>query len=90
MKLKYLLIGMNRSHDEIIKVFKGDVSIDVINQHLKEYLADIECLQDLTDRFDAIKQTLKGKDDTFHVIKYYLMETRDTFVTIEETDLIES
>lgn len=88
MKLKYLLIGMSRSHDEIIKVFKGDTSIDVINDHLKSYLDDIECLQDLTDRFDAIQKTLtKGKDDTFHVIKYYLMETRDTFVTIEETDL---
>lgn len=91
MNLKYLLIGMSRSHDEIIKVFKGDVSIDVINEHLKSYLDDIECLQDLNDRFGAIQQTLtKGTDDTFHVIKYYLMETRDTFVTIEETELIES
>lgn len=89
MKLKYLLIGMSRSHDEIIKVFKGDVSIDVINNYLKSYLAELDCLQDLTDRFDAIKKTLT-RDDTFHVIKYYLMETRDTFVTIEKTDLIES
>lgn len=91
MKLKYLLIGMSRSHDEIIKVFKGDVSIDVINEHLKSYLSDIDCLQDLTDRFNAIQKTLsKGTNDTFHVIKYYLMETRDTFVTVEDTDLIES
>ena len=82
---------MSRSHDEIIKIFKHDVSIDVINDHLKAYLTDIECLQDLTDRFDAIQKTLtKGRDDTFHVIKYYLMEYRETFVTIEETDLIES
>ena len=88
MKLKYLLIGMSRSHDEIIKVFKGDVSIDVINEHLKSYLSDIDCLQDLTDRFNAIQKTLsKGTNDTFHVIKYYLMETRDTFVTVEDTDL---
>ena len=93
MKLKYLLIGMSRSHDEIIKVFKGDASIDVINNHLKAYLSDIECLQDLTDRFDDLQKKLKddGFDhDTFHVIKYYLMETRETFVTIEETELIES
>ena len=91
MKLKYLLIGMSRSHDEIIKVFKHDVSIDVINEHLKSYLSDIDCLQDLTDRFNAIQKTLtKGTNDTFHVIKYYLMETRDTFVNIEETKLIES
>ena len=89
MKLKYLLIGMSRSHDEIIKIFKHDVSIDVINNYLKSYLADIECLQDLTDRFEAIKKT-NGIDDTFDVIKYYLMETRDTFVTIQETNLIES
>ena len=89
MKLKYLLIGMSRSHDEIIKVFKGDVSIDVINNHLKSYLAEIDCLQDLTDRFDDIQKT-NGIDETFDVIKYYLMETRDTFVAIEETDLIES
>jgi len=89
MKLKYLLIGMSRSHDEIIKVFKGDVSIDVINNHLKSYLAEIDCLQDLNDRFDDIQKT-NEIDDTFHVIKYYLMETRDTFVTIEETNLIES
>lgn len=91
MKLKYLLIGMSRSHDEIIEVFKHDISIDVINTYLKSYLADIECLHDLTDRFDAIQKTLsKGTNDTFHVIKYYLMETRDTFVTVEDTDLIES
>jgi len=90
MKLKYLLIGANHDHDEIVKIFKADVSIDVINEHLKEYLSEIDCsidcLQDLTDRFDAIQQTLtKGRDDTFHVIKYYLMETRDTFLTIQET-----
>jgi len=89
MKLKYLLIGMNRSHDEIIKVFKHDISIDVINNHLKAYLAEIDCLQDLTDRFEAIQKT-NDIDDTFNVIKYYLMETRDTFITIEETNLIES
>ena len=89
MKLKYLLIGMSRSHDEIIKIFKHDVSIDVINNYLKSYLADIDCLQDLTGRFEDIKKT-NGIDDTFKVIKYYLMETRDTFVTIEETELIES
>jgi len=89
MNLKYLLIGMSRSHDEIIKIFKNDVSIDVINQHLKSYLSDIECLQDLTDRFEDIKKT-NDIDDTFNVIKYYLMETRDTFVTIQETNLIES
>lgn len=86
MELKYLLIGANSKHDEIVKIFKGDTSIDVINQHLKSYLADIECLQDLTDRFDEIKKT-NGIDETFHVIKYYLMETRDTFVTIEDTEL---
>ena len=91
MKLKYLLIGISRSHDEIVEIYKHDVSIDVINNYLKAYLNDIECLQDLTDRFDAIQKTLtKGKDDAFHVIKYYLMATRDTFVTIEETELIES
>lgn len=93
MKLKYLLIGANHDHDEIVKIFKGDVSIDVINEHLKSYLSKIDCaidcLQDLNDRFDAIQKTLtKGTDDTFHVIKYYLMETRDTFVTIEETELL--
>jgi hypothetical protein len=92
MKLKYLLIGANHDHDEIVKIFKGDTSIDVINEHLKSYLSEIDCaidcLQDLTDRFDAIQKTLtKGTDDTFHVIKYYLMETRETFVTIEETEL---
>ena len=89
MKLKYLLIGMSRSHDEIIKVFKHDVSIDVINNYLKSYLADIDCLQELTDKFDDIQKT-NDLDDTFDVIKYYLMETRDTFITIEETNLIES
>lgn len=89
MKLKYLLIGMSRSHDEIIKIFKHDVSIDVINDHLKSYLADIDCLQDCSDRFDDIKKT-NDLDDTFNVIKYYLMETKETFVTIEETNLIEA
>jgi mRNA deadenylase 3'-5' endonuclease subunit Ccr4 len=93
MKLKYLLIGMSRSHDEIVEIYKHDVSIDVINNYLKVYLNDIECLQELTDKFDLFQQTLKeeGYDhQTFDVIKHYLMETRDTFVTIEETDLIES
>jgi hypothetical protein len=89
MKLKYLLIGANHGHDEIVKIFKADTSIDVINNHLKGYLSEIECLQDLTDRFDAIQKT-NGIDDTFHVIKYYLMETRDTFVTIQETELCQS
>jgi len=89
MKLKYLLIGINRSHDEIVEIFKHDVSIDVINNYLKSYLNDMEWLQDLTDRFDDIKKS-NDLNDTFDVIKYYLMETKDTFVTIEETDLIES
>ena len=94
MKLKYLLIGANHDHDEIVKIFKGDTSIDVINQHLKSYLAeidcDLDCLQDLTDRFHELQQQLKddGFDhQTFDVIKYYLMEYRETFVTIEDTKL---
>jgi len=90
MKLKYLLIGMSRSHDEIIEIFKHDVSIDVINNYLKSYLAEIDCLQELTDKFDELQKGLKeeGYDhDTFDVIKYYLMEYRETFVTIEETNL---
>ena len=93
MKLKYLLIGMSRSHDEIVEVFKHDISIEVINNYLKAYLADIDCLQELTDKFDMFQQTLKeeGFDhDAFDVIKYYLMEYKETFVTIEETNLIES
>lgn len=93
MKLKYLLIGMSRSHDEIIEVFKHDVSIDVINTYLKSYLANIDCLQDLTDRFNAIQKQLKDRGydhDTFDVIKDYLTEHKETFVTIENTDLIES
>ena len=93
MKLKYLLIGMSRSHDEIVEIFKHDVSIDVINNYLKVYLNDIECLQDLTDRFDDLQKKLKEEGyahQTFDVIKYYLMEYRETFVTIEETELIES
>ena len=90
MKLKYLLIGANHDHDEIVNIFKGDTSIDVINQHLKAYLADIDCLQELTDKFDMFQQTLKeeGYDhQTFDVIKYYLMEYKETFVTIEDTEL---
>jgi len=89
MKLKYLLIGINRSHDEIVEIFKHDVSMDVINNYLKSYLNDMEWLQELNDRFDDIKKS-NDLTDTFNVIKYYLMEARDTFVTIEETDLIES
>lgn len=95
MKLKYLLIGASHDHDEIVKIFKGDTSINVINEHLKSYLSEIDCaidcLQDLSDRFHEIQQELKddGFDhDTFHVIKYYLMEYRETFVTIEETELL--
>ena len=93
MKLKYLLIGMSRSHDEIIEIFKHDISMDVINNYLKSYLAEIDCLQELTDKFDELQKGLKddGFDhETFDVIKYYLMEYRETFVTIEETNLIES
>ena len=93
MKLKYLLIGISRSHDEIVEIYKHDVSIDVINNYLKAYLNDIECLQELTDRFDDLQKKLKddGFDhETFDVIKYYLEEHRETFVTIEETELIES
>ena len=94
MKLKYLLIGANNDHDEIVKIFKGDTSIDVINNHLKAYLSEIDCaidcLQDLSDRFHELQQELKddGFDhETYDVIKHYLMEYRETFVTIEETEL---
>lgn len=90
MKLKYLLIGSSHHIDEVVKIFKADVSIDVINQHLKEYLADIECLQDLTDRFDELQQELKddGFDhETYDVIEHYLCEYTDTFLTIQETEL---
>ena len=84
---------MSRSHDEIIEIFKHDAPIDVVNNYLKSYLTDIDCLQEFTDKFDMIQQTLKeeGYDSTpFHVIKHYLMEYKETFVTIEETNLIES
>jgi uncharacterized protein (UPF0335 family) len=94
MKLKYLLIGANHDHDESVKIFKADVTMDVINEHLKSYLSEIDCaidcLQDLTDRFHELQQELKddGFDhQTYDVIKYYLMEYRETYVTIEETEL---
>ena len=93
MKIKYLLIGINRAHDEIVKIFTHDISIDVINNHLKSYLSDMEYLQELTDKFDTFQKTLKedGHDhETFDVIKWYMMEHKETYVTVEETKLIES
>ncbi len=93
MKIKYLLIGLNRSHDEIVKIFTHDISIDVINNYLKSYLSDMEYLQELTDKFDTFQKTLKEEGhahEIFDIIKWYMMEYKDTYVTIEETKLIES
>ncbi len=90
MKLKYLLIGSSHM-DEIVKIFKANVTMDVINEHLKSYLSEIDCLQDLTDQFDELQRQLKDEGyehDTFDVIEYYLCEYADSFVTLQETELL--
>jgi uncharacterized protein YqfA (UPF0365 family) len=89
MKLKYLLI-VNNNIDEIVTIFKQDTPIAKINERIKSFLHENDWLQDCTDKFDSIQKERKEngfKSTAYDVMKNYLMEYRDTFVNLVETEL---
>lgn len=82
MKLKYLIIANNK-HDEIIRIYKEDESNKKIIRHLIEYLEDTDWYIDYYNSKDA--QNINGNE--FDKIKYFLMEYRDTFTNVIQTQL---
>ena len=82
MKLKYLIIANSR-HDEIIHIYKKDVSNKTIIKHLIEYLEETDWYIEYINNKDA--QNIPGNE--FYAIKYFLMEYHDTFTNVIETKL---
>jgi hypothetical protein len=82
MKLKYLIIA-NRRHDEIINIYKNNVSNKTIIKHLTEYLEESDWYIEYINSKDA--QNIS--DNEFDKIKYFLMEYHDTFTNVIETKL---
>jgi hypothetical protein len=82
MKLKYLIISNSR-HDEIIHIYKDNVSNKTILKHLTEYLEESDWYIEYINSKDA--QNIPGNE--FDKIKYFLMEYHDTFTNVIETKL---
>lgn len=82
MKLKYLIISNSR-HDEIIHIYKDNVSNKTIIKHLIEYLEETDWYIEYINSKDA--QNIPGNE--FYAIKYFLMEYHDTFTNVIETKL---
>jgi hypothetical protein len=82
MKLKYLIIANSR-HDEIIHIYKNNVSNKTIIKHLTEYLEESDWYIEYINSKDA--QNIS--DNEFDKIKYFLMEYHDTFTNVIETKL---
>lgn len=82
MKLKYLIISNSR-HDEIIHIYKDNVSNKTIIKHLIEYLEETDWYIEYINNKDA--QNIPGNE--FYAIKYFLMEYHDTFTNVIETKL---
>ena len=82
MKLKYLIIANSR-HDEIIHIYKDNVSNKTIIKHLIEYLEETDWYIEYINSKDA--QNISGNE--FDKIKYFLMEYHDTFTNVIETKL---
>jgi len=82
MKLKYLIISNSR-HDEIIHIYKDNVSNKTIIKQLIEYLEETDWYIEYINSKDA--QNIPGNE--FGKIKYFLMEYHDTFTNVIETKL---
>jgi hypothetical protein len=82
MKLKYLIISNSR-HDEIIHIYKDNVSNKTILKHLTEYLEESDWYIEYINSKDA--QNIPGNE--FDKIKYFLIEYHDTFTNVIETKL---
>lgn len=82
MKLKYLIISNSR-HDEIIHIYKDNVSNKTIIKHLIEYLEETDWYIEYINNKDA--QNIPGNE--LNKIKYFLMEYHDTFTNVIETKL---
>ena len=82
MKLKYLIIANNR-HNEIIHIYKDNVSNKTIIKDLIEYLEETDWYIEYINNKDA--KNISGNE--FDKIKYFLMEYHDTFTNVIETKL---
>ena len=82
MKLKYLIIANSR-HDEIVHIYKDNVSNETIIKDLIEYLEETDWYIEYINNKDA--KNISGNE--FDKIKYFLMEYHDTFTNVIETKL---
>ena len=84
MKLKYLLIGANSDHDEIVKIYKEDEPDETILNLLREYLIE----QEWFDQYSEDQQLRDEYPDEFDRIKWFLSEGKETYLTLEYTELL--
>ena len=82
MKLKYLIIANSRQ-DEIVHIYKDNVSNETIIKDLIEYLEETDWYIEYINNKDA--KNISGNE--FDKIKYFLMEYHDTFTNVIETKL---
>ena len=84
MKLKYLLIGANHDHDEIVKIYKEDEPDETILNLLREYLIE----QEWFDQYSEDQQLRDEYPDEFDRITWFLSESKETYLTLEYTELL--
>jgi len=84
MKLKYLLIGANQHHDEIVKIFKENEPDETILNLLKEYLIR----QEWFEEYSEDQQLREEYPDEFDRIDWFLSESKDTYLALEYTELL--
>ena len=84
MKLKYLLIGANHNHNEIVKIYKENEPDETILNLLKEYLTR----QEWFEEYSGNHQLIEEYPDEFDRIDWFLSESKDTYLTLEYTELL--
>lgn len=84
MKLKYLLIGANHDHNEIVKIYKEDEPDETILNLLREYLIE----QEWFDQYSEDQQLRDEYPDEFDRITWFLSESKETYLTLEYTELL--
>jgi hypothetical protein len=84
MKLKYLLIGANHNHNDIVKIYKENEPEETILNLLKEYLTR----QEWFEEYSGNHQLIEEYPDEFDRIDWFLSESKDTYLTLEYTELL--
>jgi len=84
MKLKYLLIGANHNHNDIVKIYKENEPDETILNLLKEYLIRQEWFEEYSENHQLIEEY----PDEFDRIDWFLSESKDTYLTLEYTELL--